>query len=262
MVDIVVVVLLVLGAILHGVTGLGFPMVSTMSVAIIFPLPVAIVLVTFPNVVINLMVLAPGKRGRARQGILFFIGKYRLMILSSFVGCIAGVLLLKTLPMGWMYLLLSIATLFYVFYTFFNRKISLTRDKKSHGQLKHNGLKMVFFGGLAGVVGGATNAMSSIMMMYLLAASDNKNEIVKTSNFCFLLAKIVQIVMLKDELTALDGKALWALPLVTMLSTAALFVGIVVRDRISIIIFKRMVLIMLLTLSARAAWNAVLLLLL
>ncbi len=158
--------------------------------------------------------------------------------------------------MSWMYLLLSLATLFYVFYTFFKKKKKI----QHHGGLKNNNLKMISFGCLAGIVGGATNAMSSILMMYLLAASNNKNEIVKTSNFCFFLAKIIQIILLNDELSNLDGKELWAIPVITVLSTAALFVGIKIRDRISIEIFKKFVLIMLLALSLRAGWIAVALL--
>ncbi len=252
-IDILVVGLLMFGAVLHGVTGLGFPMISTMSVAIIFPLPTAIALVVLPNVFINIMVLFPSRDAVNDNGLIFFIRKFWLLIISSVIGCVFGVLLLKQLPMGWMYLLLSLATLFYVFYTLFNGARTTVKHDE---QPKNNEFKMIVFGGLAGVIGGATNAMSSILMMYLLAASDNKSEIVKTSNFCFLLAKIVQIILLKDELIGLEAKALWALPLITVLSIVALLIGVKIRDKISIQLFKRIVLIMLFILSLRAGLNA------
>lgn len=252
-IEILVIGLLMFGAVLHGVTGLGFPMISTMSVAIIFPLPTAIALVVLPNVFINLMVLAPTKNGTKEDGIIFFIQKFWILIISSVVGCIVGVILLKNLPMGWLYLLLSSATLFYVFYTFFNSK---RKKIVPHVELENNTLKMLLLGGIAGVVGGATNAMSSILMMYLLTASDNKNEIVKTSNFCFLLAKIVQIILLKNELIGLDTRTLWALSIITILSIMALLIGIKIRDQISVGMFKKFVLVMLLVLSIRAGFNA------
>lgn len=254
--ELIVVGLLMFGAVLHGVTGLGFPMISTMSVAIIFPLPTAIALVILPNVIINVMILAPSKTSSKLDGVMFFIKKHWLLIVSTVVGCIAGVVVLKHSPMGWMYLLLSLATLFYIVYSLLGGR----GQAKHRKEFKESKVSMIGLGGLAGVVGGATNAMSSILMMYLLAASDNKNEIVKTSNFCFLLAKVVQLAFLQEELLALDSKDLLALPVITVLSMLALYLGIKLRDRISIALFKKFVLIMLLGLSIQAGWRAFVLL--
>ncbi len=264
MTEVLVGLLLISGAVLHGVTGLGFPMISTMSVAIMYHLPVAIALVVLPNVIINMMVLVPRKNAPREEGIIFFIQKFWPLMVSSVIGCVIGVMLLKQLPMQWMYLLLSTATLFYIFYTLYNNRkgrakavVTVQSDISSHQRYNH--LQMIFFGGLAGIIGGATNAMSSVLMMYLLAHSDNKNEIVKTSNFCFLLAKIVQIILLKDELANMESQAIWALLIITLLSVIALFIGIRIRDKISIEIFKKFVLLMLLVLALRAAWKAMVL---
>lgn len=252
-IEIFVVILLLFGAALHGVTGLGFPMISTMSVAILFPLPLAVALVILPNVFINIMVLLPSKKSSDAVGVHYCVKKYAPLIVASFIGCVIGVVLLKELSLAWLYLFLGLATLFYIFYTLFGQK-KLNSHTPQHSN--NNTLKMLFFGFLAGVIGGATNAMSSILMMYLLSVSDDKNEIVKTSNFCFLLAKIVQFVLLKDEFSQLDAHALSAIPIVTLLSVTALLVGISIRDKLSIQLFKRFVLGMLLVLSLRALWRA------
>lgn len=251
--EILVLTLLLLGAVLHGVTGLGFPMISTMSVAILFPLPVAVALVILPNIVINLMVLMPSK-ATTTKGVRYCVNKYQWLMLASFVGCVIGVLLLKKLPLFWLYIFLSVATLFYVFYTLFGQRnqVITFQAKNERGDKK----RMIFFGLLAGIVGGATNAMSSILMMYLLASSNDKNEIIKTSNICFLLAKIVQIFLLKDEILQLGQQVLGAVMLVTLLSIIALFLGINLRNRLSITLFKRFVLLMLFLLSLRALWRA------
>lgn len=252
-IDILVVALLMFGAMLHGITGLGFTILSTMSVAIIFPLPSAILLVALPNFFINLMTLLPSKTDTQQESLVFLAKKFWLLITSSIVGGLIGVALLKTLPLGWMYLLLSSATLFYVVHTFLgHRKEQFFTQKNAY----KSQLSMIFFGVLSGIVGGATNAMSSILMMYLLAVSDNKTEIIKTSNVCFLLAKVVQVALLMDELSELDTKALWSLPVVTLLSIVALFAGIKMRENISIELFKKIVLIILMILSLRSGVNA------
>lgn len=252
--ELFVIALLLFGAVLHGITGLGFPMISTMSVAILFPLPLAIALVVLPNVFINIMILLPSKRQADGQSLRTYLKKYTPLIVAGIIGCILGVVLLKKSPLDWLYLLLGLATLFYVFYTLFGQR---GKSPPSVPQPpKNNYLKMLFFGFLAGVVGGATNAMSSILMIYLLSASNDKNEIVKTSNFCFLLAKIVQIILLSNEFSQLEARALWAMGMVTLLSVSALFIGIKIRDKLSIRLFKRVVLGMLFLLSLRALWQA------
>ncbi len=254
--EVLVIVLLMFASVLHGITGMGFPMVSTMSVALIFPLPVAVALVVLPNVIINLMVLMPSKNNHANNsGLIDCVQKYWQLIISSVLGSVVGVMLLKALPTAWLYLLLSASTLFYVFYTLFNKKKMDVNNKLP--TVEYNRSKMVVFGLLAGVIGGATNAMSSILMMYLLAVSHNKDEIVKTSNLCFLLAKVIQIMLLKDELLGLDARALWAIPMVTLFGALMLFVGIKIRDRISIAVFKNIILLMLVVLALKAGWNAV-----
>ncbi len=252
--EILVIVLLIFASVLHGITGMGFPMISTMSVALIFPLPVAVALVVLPNVIINIMVLMPSKHNPRDGGLVCYIKKYWQLIVSSVLGSIIGVLLLKALPTAWLYLLLSASTLFYVFYTLLKQKKGSVEKKLQ--PIRHNRLKMVVFGLLAGMIGGATNAMSSILMMYLLAVSDNKNEIVKTSNLCFLLAKVIQIMLLKDELLGLEAKALWAIPIVTLFGAVMLLVGIKIRDKISIKGFKQIILLILVVLAFKAGWNA------
>lgn len=62
--------------------------------------------------------------------------------------------------------------------------------------------------------------------------------------------------MLRNEFSQLDSRALWAIPIITLLSMGALLVGIKIRDKLSIQLVKRLVLGMLLVLSLRALWRA------
>lgn len=74
------------------------------------------------------------------------------------------------------------------------------------------------FGSLAGIIGGATNAMSPILMMYLFSETDTKHKIVKVSNICYFLGKIVQIFLLSDEVLAFNTGELLVLIAITLIS--------------------------------------------
>ena len=105
-------------------------------------------------------------------------------------------------------------------------------------KIKANNNNMILFGLLAGVIGGATNAMSPILLMYLFSESDDKNRITKASNLCFLLAKIVQIYMLRNQYLLLEKSEYGLIFLLTVFSIIGLYIGIWLRNKISTRFFK------------------------
>lgn len=44
-------------SLLHGLTGMGFPMIGTIALAMLFPLPKAIAIMAFPSLIMNFIVL-------------------------------------------------------------------------------------------------------------------------------------------------------------------------------------------------------------
>ena len=241
------ILLILVGALLHGMSGVGFPMISTMATAMIFPLPLAIALMVFPNILINIMVLEPFSFRKNKLSQIFDIClPYRPLVLSCIIGCVLGVLLLKHLSSGILYSLLAIATLFYIFYSLLSSNMAL-KIKQDHFKLR-----MLVFGFLAGLIGGATNAMSSILMIFLLNATNEKNTIVIVSNVCFLLAKIVQLVLLQHSFATLTWSQIIGVIFLSFFSLLILQLGIKIRHKISVQFFKKLVLLVLLGLSLNA----------
>ena len=86
----------VVGALLHGITGFGYPIVGTAVVAGFYPLKVAVAMVVVPCIVMNVVMLHSGAgfwRNVAEYGRAFLP-----LFVSSFVGGLIGVKLLLVFP--------------------------------------------------------------------------------------------------------------------------------------------------------------------
>ena len=118
-------------------------------------------------------------------------------------------------------------------------------------------VSLMIFGSVAGIVGGATNAMSPILMMYLFSNTNSKNEIVKASNICYLLSKIVQVIMLRDQIFSFSSKELITLTILTTASILFLFIGIKLRSRVSSAKFRNAIYLILLFLSIKVGYSGI-----
>lgn len=58
---------------LHGITGMAFPMIGTISLAMIYPLPKAIVILAIPSLIINLIVLVFTSPSGILNEIVFYL---------------------------------------------------------------------------------------------------------------------------------------------------------------------------------------------
>ncbi len=113
-------------------------------------------------------------------------------------------------------------------------------------RLPDNAVVLALFGLVAGIIGGATNAMSPILMMCLLSMSQNHHEIARAANLCFLLGKISQLVVLHQEAFKLfSSEYLWVVLILTVLSLLSLIIGTHLRTKISPLYFRRFVLVIL-----------------
>ncbi|HEZ3858453.1 TPA: sulfite exporter TauE/SafE family protein, partial [Neisseria meningitidis] len=180
------------------------------------------------------------------QEIVYYLKTYKLLAIGSVVGSILGVKLLLILPVSWLLLLMAIITLYYSVNGILN-----VCAKAKNIQVVANNKNMVLFGFLAGIIGGSTNAMSPILLIFLLSETENKNRIVKSSNLCYLLAKIVQIYMLRDQYWLLNKSEYGLIFLLSVLSVIGLYVGIRLRTKISPNFFKMLIFIVLLVLALK-----------
>ncbi|HEY9921528.1 TPA: sulfite exporter TauE/SafE family protein [Neisseria meningitidis] len=239
-------IVFVAAAILHGITGMGFPMLGTTALAFIMPLSKVVALVALPSLLMSLLVLCSNNKKGFWQEIVYYLKTYKLLAIGSVVGSILGVKLLLILPVSWLLLLMAIITLYYSV----NGMLNVCAKAKNI-QVVANNKNMVLFGFLAGIIGGSTNAMSPILLIFLLSETENKNRIVKSSNLCYLLAKIVQIYMLRDQYWLLNKSEYGLIFLLSVLSVIGLYVGIRLRTKISPNFFKMLIFIVLLVLALK-----------
>ncbi|MCG3362725.1 sulfite exporter TauE/SafE family protein [Neisseria meningitidis] len=239
-------IVFVAAAILHGITGMGFPMLGTTALAFIMPLSKVVALVAVPSLLMSLLVLCSNNKKGFWQEIVYYLKTYKLLAIGSVVGSILGVKLLLILPVSWLLLLMAIITLYYSVNGILN-----VCAKAKNIQVVANNKNMVLFGFLAGIIGGSTNAMSPILLIFLLSETENKNRIVKSSNLCYLLAKIVQIYMLRDQYWLLNKSEYGLIFLLSVLSVIGLYVGIRLRTKISPNFFKMLIFIVLLVLALK-----------
>ena len=229
--DFIILLFCAIAAILHGMSGFGFPMLSTAAVAMLYPLSTAVALVLIPCLLLNIYML----RGDATQSIFSslygYCKKYWGLIFSALIGSYLGVSLLLILNEGYLKLAMGVLILLYVADQFRQRPLQISASLKN----------MLIFGFLAGVIGGATNAMAPFLMMYLLSTQHSKTDIVVISNLNFIISKLIQLAVLFPVIQQFNHIQLQVLALICLISVAMVYVGSQIRKNISQAVFKQIV---------------------
>ena len=236
-----------LASLLHGISGLGVTLVTTTALASIYPLPHAIVLVIFPSLLLNAMTWLAGGGRTIWQNFIYYGRRYWLLALTSLLGSMLGAKLLLWIDSAYILLILAAVIGFFVISSILGKQIRLPNTKPV----------LIMVGLSAGIIGGATNAMSTILMMYLLSASDDKNTIAKVGNMCYFLGKIAQIIVLREPIMALSRGEWQLITFLTVLSIVALLVGIRLRRYLPQARFRQLILLILIVLGVRVGWQGI-----
>lgn len=248
---ILITIIFTISGLLHGLTGMGFPMIPTSIIANIASFEEAIILAILPSLFINIIMLTNQNDRPFFQEITYYLRTYWLLVISVLIGGYLGVKLLLFLDILYLYFLLSSIILFYV----------VTNLLGVRWRISTNPFTLIFFGFFAGIVGNATDAMAPLLMIYLLSTDKQTKEVIKAGNLAYLTGKIVQFWMLKSALFSLPTSHLLTLLAITLLTILALFIGIYFRKQISERFFKRLIFAILLILGIRAGINGMMLLL-
>lgn len=241
--DYIILFFFVVGALLHGITGFGYPIVGTAVVAGFYPLKVAVAMVVVPCIVMNVVMLRSG--AGFWRNVVEYGQSFLPLFVSSFVGGLIGVKLLLVFPEPALKMFLGVTLLFYVAtqYSRFRIRFGLGRGT------------MLAFGFVAGIVGGVTNAIVAFLMIYLLGTDRSKHEMVIVNNISILITKLIQIVMLLPVMMKFEQKQMWLLGLVIFISLFFVYIGSHIRNRLSQEIFNHAVAMMLLLLGFYALWQ-------
>jgi uncharacterized membrane protein YfcA len=168
-----------LAGLAHGLTGFGFPMISTPVVALFTDVKTAVLVTLFPNIVVNVVSIFKGGNWRHSLGRHWAIAGYVA------IGTVAGTQFVLIAPPEPLKLLLAAMIVVYLRQDTFRRfdwsKIA------AHPQAA--GLA---FGLLAGFLSGAVNVSVPPLLIYFTSLGLGPAAMTQILNLCFFVGKVTQ----------------------------------------------------------------------
>ena len=219
-----------ISSLVHGSIGFGFPMIATPLLAMVTDVKTAILYIAIPTLLINIISIY--SEGNFIQAVKRF---YPIAILAM-IGSAIGTQILIFSSSDFFKLLLAFSIFLYLFIQKFRIEMKWIREKKR--------LSMVVFGLIAGIIGGLTNVMASILIIYSLESKHTKKEIIQSTNLCFLFGKVIQIVLFTihgsftEELIITSFSSL-------IIVFIAMFIGLKIKDKIPQESYKKVIKIVL-----------------
>jgi uncharacterized protein len=223
-------IILFFSSLIHGSIGFGFPMIATPLLAMVTDVKTAIVYIAIPTLLIN--VVSIYSEGNFLQAIKRFYPLALIGMLGSAIG--TQILIYSNSEL--FKLLLAFSILLYLFIQKFRIEMKWILQKKR--------LSMVVFGFIAGLIGGLTNVMASILIIYSLESKHTKKEIIQSTNLCFLFGKIIQIVLF--TLHGAFTQEIVTTSFISLFFAAfAMFVGLKIKNLIPQESYRKMIKIIL-----------------
>lgn len=208
----------------HGLLGLGFPMVATPVLSLATDVKSAVIRLLLPTLMINVAVIA--RMGSLREG----AGRFWPLIVYTTAGSMLGSRLLVAADPAPYKLLLAGVILVYL--NIERLGIRLTWVKS------HPGLSMAAFGSVAGFLAGTVNVTVPPLIIFFLELGVSPGAMVQVFNLCFLAGKSAQgLVFLKAGLLT-PGVVFSAIPFI-FVALAGLYLGMKIQGRIHAETYRR-----------------------
>ena len=223
-------IIIFFSSLVHGSIGFGFPMIATPLLAMVTDMKTAILYIAIPTLLINLISIY------SEGNFLQAVKKFYPLALIGMIGSAIGTQILIYSSSELFKLLLAFSIFLYLFIQKFKIQMHWIREKKI--------ISMVVFGLFAGIIGGLTNVMASILIIYSLESKHTKKEVIQSTNLCFLFGKVIQIVLFtlhgsfNQELLTISFNSL-------VVVAVAMFIGLKVKDKIPQESYKKVVKIVL-----------------
>lgn len=223
-------IIIFFSSLVHGSIGFGFPMIATPLLAMVTDMKTAILYIAIPTLLINLISIY------SEGNFLQAVKKFYPLALIGMIGSAIGTQILIYSSSELFKLLLAFSIFLYLFIQKFKIQMHWIREKKI--------ISMVVFGLFAGIIGGLTNVMASILIIYSLESKHTKKEVIQSTNLCFLFGKVIQIVLFtlhgsfNQELLTISFSSL-------VVVLFAMFIGLKVKDKIPQESYKKVVKIVL-----------------
>ena len=221
-------------AFVHGSIGFAFPMISTSLLALVTDIQTAIILTLIPTILVNLVTIA------TEGGFVIALRQHKTLALLAMLGSAAGTHILIYNDSDIFKGLLAFAIIFYLVMNKVNIRLSWVRTYPK--------LSRTFFGLSAGVLGGLTNVMAPILIIYSIESRYTKKEVIQSSNICFLMGKIIQLFLFTlygqfslQHLSVSSG--------MVVVVAVALYFGVAVKKRINADLYIKILKVLLLILA-------------
>lgn len=216
-----------LSGLVHGTLGLGFPLVATPLLALVFDVRTAIMVTLLPTVAVNVASIIRG--GRWSES----VGRFWPLALFALAGSVFGTHVLIISDPAPFKLLLAALVLLYLGAT-------RVRSFSMRWPIAHQGVAMLVFGSIAGLAAGTTNVMVPILIIYTLELGLAPTAMVQTFNLCFLSGKLSQIAVFATAGLLTTQLLVGTAPL-ALVALVALTLGMAMRARIATDVYRRIV---------------------
>jgi uncharacterized membrane protein YfcA len=219
------VLLILLGAsVIHGLLGLGFPMLATPLLAMLTDVPRAMLMLLLPTMTLNTVSIARG--GHWRQS----IGRFWPLALYVACGSFAGTrLLILTDPAPYK-VLLALVLLGYLNIRRLGLPLGWVANRPR--------IAMAFFGLIAGVLAGTVNAAVPALIIFVLELQLNPVVTVQTFNFCFFCGKLAQAATFAAAGALTLRIGLGTVPLAAI-CLAGMWIGMRLRGKVQVAVYHR-----------------------
>jgi uncharacterized membrane protein YfcA len=225
---------LVLSAFIKGSLGMGFSTICLAILANVIELKTAISIVVLPSMLSNLIVMI--EAGNLRISLRLFL----TMILAAIPGMAIGFQLLRQSDNTLSVSLLAIVLIFYGCWGWANHRFRIadTLIPKLNPVV----------GFTTGIVNGATGSQIFPVMPYLLSLNISKDVLVQTINLSFTVNSLIMLGFLYN-MNTLDTDSIATYSLGVIPVAIGVWLGGKVRKRIPETRFKRIVMVLIITLG-------------
>ena len=221
-------------AFIHGSIGLGFPMVATPLLALFTDIQTAIILTIIPSLLTNLVSI------KSEGNIMSASHRYLSLALFVMAGSALGTQVLIFTNSEIFKALLAVAIIVYLFADKINFNLAWVAEYQIFSRF--------VFGVSAGILGGLTNVMAPVLIIYTLESKHSKSDTIQALNFCFLFGKLTQFILFSiNGKFTLDKLSVSSVMLIA--ASLALHIGITIRKKIELSAYRKILRLVLLILA-------------
>ena len=216
--------IITLSALVHGLLGMGFPMLATPLLSLLSDVRSAVVLLLLPTMAINVVNVVHG--GHWRES----IGRFWPLALFGALGSLMGTQLLVLTDPAPYKLLMAAMILVYLNLNRLGVRLLWVR--------RHVIAASVLFGLTGGLLAGTVNVMLPALIIFALEMKLTPLITVQLFNFCFFFGKLSQGGILVSHGYLDNAHMITAIPLVCV-ALIALGVGMHYRNRIKMALYRQ-----------------------